>query len=63
MTTLTLNRNLDAFDFSLVTLNDSFYDDWKASQSVDSTFADLNTKAESDKTVSEKVKKFFSIFR
>lgn len=63
MTTLTLNRNLDAFDFSLVTLNDSFYGDWKASQSVDSAFADTNTKAESDKTMSERVKSFFSIFR
>lgn len=59
MTTLTLNRNLDAGDFMFVAMNDSTYADLKASRSMDSRRAEWECSQGIGETVGEKIRKFF----
>lgn len=60
MTTFTLNRGLDAFEFSFVAMNDSTYADWNASQSMDSSY---ELAKENQNSLGAKVKGFLSFLR
>lgn len=59
MSTLTLNRNMNAGDFLFVALNDSSYKDWKDSQIVERE--DINWNDSTEETFEDKVRKFFGV--
>lgn len=59
MTTLTLNRNLDASDFMFVAMNDNTYADLKASRGMDSRRAEWECGQGLRETIGEKVRKIF----
>lgn len=59
MTTLTLNRNLDACDFMFVAMNDNTYADLRASRNMDSRRAEWECRQSIGESIGEKVRKIF----